>query len=142
MLALARLNEKLPLDFDSLYAVRLRKALDDAIGAFCDDHMEATWSMLYCDRAWQIVSTLKRTAADYYGNTDGVQNPDMELEYLLEILIAFYIHVHRQEDRDYTEAYGALGMLNAVAIAMTSVLGPKITDAFDVFNNISAESVP
>jgi hypothetical protein len=66
----------------------------------------------------------------------------MELEYLLEILIAFYIHVHRQEDRDYTEAYGALGMLNAAAIEMTSVLGSEITDAFDVFNNISAESVP
>lgn len=139
VLALARLNEKIPSDFDSIHAFRLRNAIEDAIGAFCDDYMEATWSTLYSDRAWQIVSTLKRTAADYYRHTEDVQNPDAECEYLIELFSLFSMHVHQQEDRDFTEAYGALGMLAAVAIKMRSILGQRISDMFDMFNNIYAD---
>lgn len=139
VLALARLNEKIPSDFDSIHAFRLRNAIEDAIGAFCDEYMEATWSTLYSDRAWQIVSTLKRTAADYYRHTGDVQNPDAECEYLVELFSLFSMHVHQQEDRDFTEAYGALGMLAAVAIKMESILGHRISDMFDMFNNIYAD---
>ncbi|CAN9315707.1 unnamed protein product [Alternaria alternata] len=139
VLALARLNEKIPSDFDSIHAFRLRNAIEDAIGAFCDEYMEATWSTLYSDRAWQIVSTLKRTAADYYRHTGDVQNPDAECEYLVELFSLFSMHVHQQEDMDFTEAYGALGMLAAVAIKMESILGHRISDMFDMFNNIYAD---
>ncbi|KAF1839312.1 hypothetical protein BDW02DRAFT_575414 [Decorospora gaudefroyi] len=138
VLALARLDEMIPSDFEALelfeqnapWAHRLRNVLNDAITAFCDDKMDAIWPNVYSERAEQIVRSLKHATWEYY-HWHQTPNPDDEREssYLLEIFEAYHLHVRSQSP--------TAGEPSEMMILskMKTVLGELLSDIFDAYND-------
>jgi hypothetical protein len=145
VLALARLDHKIPSNGKARFlsdggpskVYMLRETLDYVIGAFCDESMESTWSTISADYShWAqlITHRFNKTAVEYYAHAPGggqTGGHDFEIEYLFEIFQSFYYCLESRDDTAYSEAFGALGMLMAVAHKMAHVYGKIIADMFN-----------
>ncbi|CAO2655045.1 Nn.00g117780.m01.CDS01 [Neocucurbitaria sp. VM-36] len=150
VVALARLDEKLPSDneaYDFLqqeipHLFRLRSALCDTIRAFSDPAMTYVWDSLYIERSQAIIDKLKRTAADYYEHPSSQPDPDDEFMYLFSIFEAFHLKIREELPQDPEDAYGAVGMTNAVAIKLANLTGGILRDMIDPLNALFAGGAP
>jgi hypothetical protein len=150
VLALARLDEKIPSNEEALllfehgtpWAYGVRRTLNAVVKTFCDERMEDTWSTAETDhplRIQRLTVHLKGFVAKYQEHTGATSTPDREIEYLHKVFQAFCLCIARRPDTEYSEAFGALGMLMAVAIKVATLCGRIIFDMFDTFNAFAAQ---
>src|SRR4051812_10897444 len=153
VLALARLDKKLLSEQDAYYlfdtqgesqALELRRMFDGMVEAFCDERLERTWSNFNREAASAILGHVLNASTDFFTSTyEGIQAFDYELVYLLSTVEAFVMHVIDGNESANSEAYTAMGMLNALSIKMAALCGDAVTEGmFNIFNRLSAEEAP
>jgi hypothetical protein len=84
---------------------------------------------------------LERFVAEYQEHTGANQTPDREIDYLYKVFQAFCLCISRRPDTEYSEAFGVLGMLMALAVKVATLCGRVILDMFDTFNAFAAQKV-
>ena len=140
VLALARLDEKIPSEDEALYlsvnhrdgrALRLRNKLFAIVEAFADPMSLRVWDSLYEDHANSLISELLRAATNYYQEL----NPEFLL--LHRIIKAFNTKIQSERVQHPAEAFGAIGMVYTIANQMSRLLAPKMSEILITLNAIS-----